>query len=233
MMGQPVSLLIAFGAGLISFFSPCVLPLVGIAYVSFITGVSIRELKDSQTKVQSSKKILVNTLLFILGFSTIFCALGASATYFGQFFIANQRILKLAGGILVIGFGLYIAGYGLYLAKRLDLEHVQYKKKLRFSGRSANILGSFVVGMAFAGAWTPCVGPILGSILAYAAVQKTVSQGVVLLGSYSLGLSVPFLITSLAINTFLGFFKKVRRHFGVISVVSGALLILVGIFILR
>ncbi|MBU4561529.1 cytochrome c biogenesis protein CcdA [bacterium] len=217
-------LLVAFGAGMASFLSPCILPLI-LAYLAFITGISIDELKDSQEKIRNLKRIFYETLLFILGFSFIFVILGASATYLGGLISSYQKILRIIGGIIVILFGLYLTGL-------LKIRPLQYEKRIHLKTKPTNLFGSFLIGAVFALGWSPCVGPILASILAYAATQETLSQGVLLLSIYSLGLGLPFLITALAINTFLNFFQKIRKYFKAISIASGLLLITIGLLII-
>ncbi|MEW6104281.1 MAG: cytochrome c biogenesis protein CcdA [bacterium] len=223
-MEQQISILVAFLAGVLSFFSPCVLPLIP-AYICFITGLSMDKLMDSSIK-SNTKKILGNILLFILGFSIIFIALGASATSVGSVIIKNQKILRAIGGIVIIIFGLHIVG--LFKIKFLEYEkRIHLKDKPVLGG-----FGSLIVGMTFAVGWTPCIGPIFGSILTLAATKKTLSQGILLLSSYSFGLALPFLITGLAVDRVLKMFSKVKRFISVISVFSGVVLIIIGILIL-
>jgi len=205
-------------------FSPCILPLIP-AYLAFITGISIDELKDSQEKIRNLKRILYETLLFILGFSFVFVILGASATYLGSLISSYQKILRIVGGIIVIIFGLYLTGL-------LKIKPLQYEKRIHLKAKPTNLFGSFLIGSVFALGWSPCVGPILASILAYAATQETLSQGILLLGLYSLGLGVPFLLTALAINTFLNFFQRIRKYLRKISIASGLLLIAIGFLII-
>ncbi|MFH1562399.1 MAG: cytochrome c biogenesis protein CcdA [Nitrospirota bacterium] len=218
---ENISIFIAFGAGLLSFLSPCVLPLIP-AYISFISGLSIDELKRAEKPYAG---ILIGTILFILGFSCVFVALGAGATYISSFMFAHTQTLRLVLGIIVIIFGLHLLGL-------FNLKFLQYEKRVHLKKRPANILGSFFIGVAFAFGWTPCIGPILGSILGYAATKESVWQGILLLSAYSLGLGIPFLLTGIAIGSFLTFFSKISRYFKVISVVSGLLLIGVGILII-
>ncbi len=230
MVKQQIPLFFAFIAGLLSFLSPCVLPLIP-AYISFITGISIQELTVTDQQIKIFRKVLFDVCFFVSGFSIIFILLGASATFLGRFILVNQRLLQIIGGAVVIILGGHIAGI-------FNLEYLQYEKKIslkaRLSQRSqvVTMLGSFMVGVVFALAWTPCVGPILAAILVLAGTQKTVYQGIALLTAYSLGLAVPFLITSLAINTFLGFFKKIIKYSKLIVLISGLLLIIIGVLIM-
>lgn len=222
-----ISLFIAFGAGVLTFFSPCILPLIP-AYICFITGLSLKELRAGEgtaPATKNSRKILWQTVLFILGFSFIFVSLGASATWLGNFIFANRRIIKIIGGIVVILFGLHVAGI-------FNIKFLQHEKRLHLGSKPANIFGSFIIGAVFAIGWTPCVGPILGSILAYAVTKETINQGITLLSAYSLGLALPFILTAFAITTFLNLFSKLKRYFRAISAVSGLLLVIIGILII-
>lgn len=221
---EKVSLIAAFGAGLISFVSPCVLPLVP-GYISFVSGVSLESLREEGPVKGALRKIIFNCLLFILGFSVVFVSLGASATFFGQFLIDKAAIFSRIAGVIVIVFGLFIMGV-------LKIPFLQFEKRFHARTKPLGLLGSFLIGLAFAFGWTPCIGPILGAILAYAGTQETVREGIYLLSAYSLGLGLPFLVTGLAMNTFLGFSKRIRPHFRIIELVSGALLVVVGILIL-
>ncbi len=224
-MTQQVSLVMAFFAGLLTFLSPCILPLIP-AYISFITGVSINDLvSEREEKSKMTKRIFLEMILFILGFSLVFILLGASASYFGKSMLSHLKLLRVIGGILVIVFGLYIAGL-------FKISFLGYERKIHLKMKPTNILGSFIVGIVFALGWTPCVGPVLGTILTYAATQETIREGVFLLGSYSLGLGIPFLVSGLAVNLFLRGFRKIKKYSRLISVVTGGLLVLFGILIL-
>jgi cytochrome c-type biogenesis protein len=221
---EKVSLLAAFGAGFISFISPCVLPLVP-GYISFVSGVSLESLREEGRARGSLRKVVLNCLLFILGFSVVFVSLGASATFIGQFLIERAAIFSKIGGVLVILFGLVVLGV-------LKIPFLQFEKRFHAQTKPLGLLGSFLIGLAFAFGWSPCIGPILGAILAYASTRETVKEGIYLLSAYSLGLGLPFFVTGLAMNTFLGFSRSIRPHYKKIEVVSGILLILVGILIL-
>jgi len=217
-----VSVLAAFGAGLLSFFSPCVLPLIP-GYICFITGLSIEDLTAPGSKGAGNKSfILTGTILFILGFSVIFVGLGASATFLGSFLYEYQSLIRVVGGLVVVLFGLHIAGL-------FNIRFLQYEKRLHLKGRPAGALTPFLLGMAFGFGWAPCVGPILGSILMLAATRDSVGQGILLLSFYSFGLALPFLLVSVGIGRALALFSGIKRHFRVISLVSGALLIIIGI----
>lgn len=218
---EGVGFIAAFSAGILSFFSPCVLPLIP-AYICFITGSTIDELVESNKGVGS---ILPNTILFILGFSVVFVILGASATFLGSFLFTEKSLLKIIGGIIVILFGLHISGL-------FNIRFLQVEKKIHVKDKPINLFGSFLVGIAFGFGWTPCVGPILGSILLVAATKDSVNHGIILLSLYSLGLALPFIIVAFCIGGILKTFSKIKRYFRIISVLSGVLLVVVGIWII-
>lgn len=214
-----ISIFLAFSAGLLSFLSPCVLPLVP-AYISYITGSSIEDLNDSRLKLIT----LYKSLGFVLGFSIIFILMGASITSMGKLLISHQAIFKKIGGVLIVIFGLHTTG--IFKIKLFYHE----KRFLSFN----NIQGKFspiLMGMAFAAGWTPCIGPILSSILIYATSMETVNKGILLLVIYSLGLAVPFILTALAIGSFSMQFRKFSKYMPIISIISGALMILMGIMV--
>lgn len=220
---QHISLLAAFSAGLLSFVSPCVLPLVP-SYISYITGLSIEQLSDANERQRFRKAIIINSLLFIAGFSGVFIAFGASATLIGQALITYQEYIRRVGGILIVIFGLYLLGI-------LNLSFLQTEKRLHFKSRPAGYLGSFLIGVAFAAGWTPCVGPVLGTILLYASTTEALTDGVTLLTAYSLGLGLPLFATALGVNRFLDYFKQIRPYLWGVSVVSGVFLVVVGVMI--
>lgn len=222
--GQDLSLFIAFAAGLLSFLSPCVLPLVP-SYVVFITGLSFEELTHEHSKQKLRRIILIHSLLFILGFSFLFTALGASASLLGQFLSEYRDAIRIIGGILIILFGLFISGI-------FSLSFLQQEKKIHLQHKPIGYLGTFFVGVTFAAGWTPCVGPILSSILLYASTAENMVSGIFLLLAYSLGLGLPFFICSLALNSFLATFQKARRYIGLFTKIGGVLLILVGVLLL-
>jgi cytochrome c-type biogenesis protein len=220
---QHISLLAAFSAGLLSFVSPCVLPLVP-SYISYITGLSIDQLADAGERQRFRRTIIVNSLLFIAGFTAVFVALGASASFVGQMLWEYQEHLRKIGGILIIIFGLYLLG-------ALKLNFLTTEKRLHFRSRPAGYLGSFLIGVAFAAGWTPCVGPVLGTILLYASTTDALTNGVTLLTAYSLGLGLPLFATALGVDRFLDYFKQVRTYLWGVSLVSGLFLIVVGVMI--
>jgi cytochrome c-type biogenesis protein len=224
---EGVSLFVAFGVGILSFFAPCILPLLP-GYICFITGLSLDKLQGPDSKgriAQNWRKIVWPTIFFVLGFSFIFVALGATASYLGNVISAHEKIIRIVGGSVIILLGLHVAGV-------FNIKGLEYEKKLHLRSKPGNILGSFIVGVVFAIGWTPCVGPALAAILGLAGVQKTLGQGVILLSAYSLGLGLPFILTALAMNTFLSLFDKVKKYFRVISVVSGLMLVAIGILII-
>jgi cytochrome c-type biogenesis protein len=212
----------AFVAGLVSFLSPCVLPLVP-GYVSLISGASVEELQSKDRKLFST--VLLHSVMFILGFTLVFVTLGAAATGIGQLVHAYKKYLTWAAGVIIIIFGLHLMGVfkikALYADKRLHSLQ---------GGKSP--IGAFLVGFAFAFGWTPCIGPVLAGILGMAANEDSVLKGILLLWVYSLGLAVPFLLTSLVMDRFLAFYGRFRRHLGTVELISGILLIAIGGLIL-
>jgi cytochrome c-type biogenesis protein len=214
--------LAAFIAGLISFLSPCVLPLVP-GYVSLISGASVDNTATSEHRLLG--RVMMNSLMFILGFSIVFIALGAAATGIGQLTHQYYRYLTRIAGVVIIIFGLHLTGVWKIKAFYAD-------KRMHSVKGSSSPWGSFLVGFAFAFGWTPCIGPILATILTFAASEDSVVKGVLLLAVYSAGLAVPFLLTSLGIDRFLAFYSRFRRHLHTVEVVSGVLLIAVGVLVL-
>ena len=201
---EKTSLFIAFGAGILSFFSPCILPLIP-AYISFITGLSLDELRlpgDKSRNIENLQKILRQTILFVLGFSFVFVALGATAGYLGDVISQHEKMIRIIGGSVIIFLGLHVTGV-------FNIRQLEYEKKLHLSSKPANIFGAFLIGMVFAIGWTPCVGPALAAILGLAGTQKTIGKGIMLLSAYSIGLGLPFILTALAMNAFLNLFSKV------------------------
>lgn len=217
-MEKEITLFTAFIFGLLSFVSPCVLPIVP-GYISFISGMSLDEIKENSSA--GYKKLLINSLLFILGFSITFVLLGAGATVAGTFLLEQKSTLALIGGAVIIIFGIHMTGL-------FKIPFLNYEKRLHLKSKSFGSFGSLIIGFAFAFGWTPCIGPILGAILAIASQQESVMQGIVLLSFYSLGLGIPFLVTALSINLFFSFFNKVKKYFHTIEVTGGILLIIVG-----
>ena len=211
----------AFLAGLVSFLSPCVLPLVP-GYVSLISGVGVEELKVQEASVL--RKVMLNSLAFIAGFSIVFVTLGAISTEVGQLAAQYKAVLARVAGVLIIVFGLHLTGI-------LRIKALYADKRLHSVKGGSTPWGAFVIGFAFAFGWTPCVGPILSVILGFAAAQDSVSKGILLLTIYSLGLAVPFLLTSLLMERFLKFYGHFRSFMHVIEVLSGGLLIALGLLL--
>jgi len=211
----------AFTAGLISFLSPCVLPLVP-GYVSLISGAGIEELQQPDSRLLRS--LMRNSVMFILGFSLVFMSLGAVASGIGQLMREHLSLLSKIAGVVIIVFGLHLTGLTPIKALYAD-------KRLHSLSGGKTAIGAFLVGFAFAFGWTPCIGPILSVILTFAASEATVSKGVLLLAIYSLGLAVPFLLTSIGVDRFLVFYGRFRRHLHAVEVVSGVLLIAIGVLV--
>jgi cytochrome c-type biogenesis protein len=223
-MGDSVSLLTAFAGGLASFVSPCVLPIVP-GYLSFISGINVAQLKGADAPAHLVRRVVITSIVFVLGFSTVFITLGAAATLVGYLLQKYKRELAMVGGVIVIILGLHTAGlfkipWLLYEA-RAD---VRERKPL-------GLLGAYVVGLAFGFGWTPCIGPILGAILFFAAQQDTVAKGVLLLSFYSAGLGIPFIVAALAMNRFFRASGTLKRHMRAVEVVSGLLLVAVGLLL--
>jgi cytochrome c-type biogenesis protein len=213
----------AFVAGLLSFLSPCVLPLVP-GYISLISGTGVDELRTEQQK-RLLRTVMLHSLTFILGFSLVFIALGAVATTVGQATRQFYPILTRIAGAVIIVFGLHLTG--IFKIKALYAD-----KRVHSTQQTGTAFGAFVVGIAFAFGWSPCIGPILATILAFAASEDTVARGILLLALYSAGLAVPFLLTSLGVDRFLAFYGRFRRHLHTVEVVSGVLLIAIGALVL-
>jgi cytochrome c-type biogenesis protein len=222
-MGESLGLVVAFSAGLFSFLSPCVLPLFP-SYLSFITGMSVDRLAGDVTAGARSR-VLLHSITFIAGFTVVFVSLGASFSAAGQFLMGYRDWIRILGGALIVVFGLYISGV-------LRVGIFGRTKQVQIRSKPAGFIGSFAVGLTFAIGWTPCVGPILGSILTLASNDKTVQQGIALLLAYSAGLGVPFLASSLALGGFLKFFKQYRPFIPTVERVAGVLLVAVGILVL-
>ena len=222
MFTEVISYPAAFTAGLLSFLSPCVLPLIP-AYFTFITGFSLEELTEYRNS-EIRNKVFLSTIFFVSGFSLVFILMGASASYLGGLMYKYRELIRIIGGILIVLMGVHLTGIihfrGLDFEKRINME----KKPLHF-------FGTFIVGMAFGAGWSPCIGPLLGSIIIIAGSQETVWQGIVLLAIYSAGLAIPFIIMSVFINFLLIFIKKASRVLQYVNTVAGILLIIVGLIL--
>jgi cytochrome c-type biogenesis protein len=220
-----ISFAVAFWAGIVSFISPCVLPLIP-SYLTFITGVSFEDLKTAD-RAAVRRATVVHSLFFIAGFSVVFVAMGALFGLLGGTFIQYREVVRRVGAVLIILFGVYVTG--LVRLPFLDME-----KKIHLRDKPAGYAGSILVGITFAAGWSPCLGPIVGSILGLAAVGSSASAGygILLLLTYSVGLGVPFLVSSVAFNSFLSIFNRFKRFIPAVNIVSGVILIAIGVFLL-
>jgi len=222
-VGQSLGVAVAFSAGLFSFLSPCVLPLFP-SYLSFITGMSVADL-SAELSLAVRRRVLIHAIVFVLGFSLVFVGLGASFSAVGQFLLNYRDPIRLVGGALIVIFGLYIAGvFRLGIFGRTA--------QWQISEKPAGYLGTLLVGVTFAIGWTPCVGPILGAILSLAGTAETVSRGVGLLVAYSAGLGLPFLLSAIALGSFLKFFKRYRPFIPTVERAAGVLLVVVGVLVI-
>jgi cytochrome c-type biogenesis protein len=213
---ETISFYVAFIAGLLSFLSPCILPVIP-GYVSFISGVSLKDLEQNV----NHQKVIFNSLLFISGFSIVFIVLGATATFLGQFFLDKFDILLKVAGIIIILFGFHLLGV-------FNLSFLNFERRLTLLKKPFGIFGSFLIGASFAFAWVPCVGPILAGILALAAAQNTVIKGTILLSFYSIGLAIPFFLTAIFLQTFFTIFSQIKKYFRLIEIISGIILLVIG-----
>ena len=210
-------LFIAFGAGLISFLSPCVLPLIP-GYISYVSGSSLNEL------IEKKNINLIPIILFTVGFSIVFIIFGAASTFLGQLLLQNSFELRIVAGVIIIIFSLHIIGV-------INLKFLNYEKRIQ-TNNNKNIYSPIVIGAAFGFGWTPCIGPILGSILALAATEESINKGILLLLFYSLGLALPFILSGYLIQKFLIFSKNFKKNINLVSKIGGLILLLTGILIL-
>ncbi len=215
-----VGIFIAFSAGVFSFLSPCVLPLVP-SYLTFVTGMSLEDLQEGVDR----KTTFIHSLLFVIGFSSIFILLGASASFLGQFLRAYEIWIARIGGLIIILLGMHLAGV-------FRITPLLREKRMHLNDKPAGYLGTLGVGVAFGAGWTPCIGPALGAILTYGMTQDTMWAGVGLLSVYSLGLAIPFLLASLALDWFLQTFQRFRTWIPIVEKASGVLLIILGVLLL-
>lgn len=218
-----IGLLTALIAGVISFASPCVLPIVP-GYLSFITGLSLHDLTDHERRKTVLRSAAINSVLFVIGFSIIFILLGASATAVGTFLRENLDIIGKVAGVIILIFGLHMVGL-------IKIPFLLYEKRIQAESKSLGVGRSFIAGIFFAFGWTPCIGPILAGILAIAAVQETASRGIMLLGVYSLGLGIPFILSALFLNAFFTTFAKVKQHLHKVEIAGGVILIAIGVLV--
>ncbi|MBN2453212.1 MAG: cytochrome c biogenesis protein CcdA [Candidatus Omnitrophica bacterium] len=222
MAGEHVSYIVAFTAGVLTFLSPCILPLIP-SFIAYIAGVSYNQLKHETKDVRI--KTISHTLLFIAGFSMIFILMGLTATAIGKALFAYQKFIRIGGGLLIIFFGLTLAGV-------LKFAFMEKDHHMSVHAKKASYLGSFLVGITFAAAWTPCAGPIFGSILVIAGTEGNIIEGVKLLTLYSLGIGAPFLITAFAMHSFLAYFNRFKSVMANINRIAGILLIIIGMLII-
>jgi len=229
MAALEVSYVGAVGAGILSFLSPCVLPLVP-SYLCFIGGVSLDELTGEEEarkadNTAATGRVLMSALMFVLGFSVVFVALGASASAISGYLLANQELLSRIAGVVIILFGLHFMGL-------LRLRAFNVEARMHLQSRPAGQVGAFIIGLAFAFGWTPCIGPVLATILSVAASQDSLSYGTTLLFSYAMGLGIPFLIAAAAAGPFMRWTRGMRKHMRTIELVTGGLLVLTGVLFL-
>jgi len=219
-----VNIFIAFTAGIFSFLSPCVLPLIP-SYLSFVSGVSLEEMRAPQVESRVRWRVALNSLAFIFGFSLVFVSLGVSASFLGSLFLGYRNLIRVLGGIFIVLVGIYLMGF--FKISLLD-RYLQFHLK----DKPAGYLGSVLVGITFAVAWIPCVGPILGAILTLAGTSAEIEKGVFLLTAYAAGLAFPFFLSAVALNSFFQFFAAFRRHVHLVHRVAGTLLVVVGILLI-
>lgn len=223
-----ISYAVSFIAGLLMFLSPCIFPLIP-TYISYLTGVSFKELSEGSAFPEEKRKVrilsIVHSLMFIIGFSIVFVLLGATATALGNILYEFQGILRKIGAVLIIIFGLFIMGV-------IRIGFLQKERRISYRKEGINYIGSVLVGATFALAWTPCVGPILGSILVYASSTADLYLGIRLLGVFSLGMAIPFFLTALLMSSFLLYFAKIKKYIRWVNMAGGIILVVFGILIL-
>ncbi len=210
--------------GLISFASPCILPLIP-SYVSYITGISYDELVSRESRKRNMNITLLHSLAFVAGFTIIFVLLGATASLAGSVLFRHLDVIRIAGGILIIIMGIFVMDV-------VNIPFLQREAKLHLKTRPVGFVGTLIVGMIFGAGWTPCTGPFLGSVLALAMETDTMGRGMALLTFYSLGLGIPFIVSAIAISAFLSSFNRLKKHFKIIKIVSGAVLIVMGVLLI-
>lgn len=221
--GSDISLLGAFAAGILSFLSPCVLPLVP-SFLTYLTGLTFADLQAEHPTHLVRRRLIAHSLLFISGFTLVFVLLGASATFLGGFLRENMAVMRKVGAVLIMLFGLHVCGL-------LPINLLLGEKRVNIHHKPAGYFGSILVGITFAAGWTPCIGPILASILMVAAAESTVYRGITLLLVYSLGLGIPFFLSALAIHRFLTLFNRFKKYIRLFEIITGTFLFIVGILI--
>lgn len=221
--GSEITFVGAFIAGILSFLSPCVLPLVP-SFLTYLTGLTFADLQDEHPPHLVKKRVIIHSLLFISGFTLVFVLMGASATFIGSFIKENMKLMRQIGAVLIILFGLHVSGI-------LPIALLLGERRVNIRHKPAGMFGSVLIGITFAAGWTPCIGPILASILMVAAAESTVYRGILLLLVYSMGLGIPFFLSSLAIHRFLLLFNRFKKHIRLFEIVTGILLVIVGTMI--
>ncbi len=219
-----VNIFIAFTAGIFSFLSPCVLPLIP-SYLSFISGVSLEEVRAAQVGSRTRWRVAWNSLAFISGFSLVFVSLGASASILAGFFLSYRSLIRVLGGVFILAVGIYLIGF-------VKISVLDRYLQFHLKDKPGGYLGSALVGITFGAAWIPCVGPILGAILTLAATSSDIGRGVFYLATYAAGLALPFFLSAIAVNSFFGFSQKFRGYIQAVHVAAGVLLIVVGILLI-
>jgi len=222
MFTESISYSAALAAGLISFFSPCILPLIP-AYFTFITGMSLDELTGVQSR-RIRLRVIGATLSYVLGFSLVFVLMGASASFIGKAVFTYRDTIRIVGGILIILLGIHMTGL-------IRFRPLEFERRLEVRSKPLHFLGTFFVGMAFGAGWSPCIGPLLGSILIVAGNQETVAEGIGLLSVYAAGLAIPFLLLSIFVNSILSFIKKASWSIKYINIIAGGLLLILGLLL--
>ena len=222
MFAETITYPAALFAGLLSFFSPCILPLIP-AYFSFITGLSLDELTED--KKETRRKVILSTLFYVAGFSFIFILFGASASFLGGFAAKYSWVVRYMGGGIILIFGFHLLGL-------INIKGFNFEKRIHVKEKPLHLMGTFVIGMAFGAGWSPCIGPMLGSILIVAGSQDTILEGIFLLSVYSAGLAIPFLIMSFFINSILEIMKRATKFIGVFNKISGILLVMIGLLLI-
>ncbi len=218
------SLLLSMGMGLVSFASPCILPLIP-SYVSYITGISFDDLVGTEMRRKHMRTALLHALVFVAGFTVVFVLLGATASLLGQLLIQYLAGVRIAGGVLLILLGLFVSDV-------IPIPFLQRDAKIHLKERPAGFVGTFLVGLVFAAGWTPCTGPFLAAVLMQAAQSETMATGMVFLAFYSLGIGIPFILSAVAISAFLSSFGRLKRHFRIIKVASGVILVVMGVLLI-
>jgi cytochrome c-type biogenesis protein len=218
-----ITLISAFVAGLLSFLSPCVLPLIP-SYITYITGLSFADLQEEHPSHVVRRKTVIHSLLFIAGFTTVFVLLGASATFIGGFMQEHMKLIRRIGGVLIVLFGIHLTGL-------VPIQMLLGEKRFTIHNKPAGYVGSFLVGVAFSAGWTPCIGPILASILMVAATEETLDHGIFLLLAYSMGLAIPFFLSALALHRFLVVFNRFKKHIRLFEIATGIFLIVIGVMV--